>query len=708
MPKDTSRKNEFAAIAAKKEAYWQEHYPHIDTLMEEEPRVVDNSTGMAVFLSKLEQQQRVGFDLETYSDPEMQAAEIKRMSWDWGKALKPEEAAKMCNLCPHRGAAAWAIFTMGEDEQTWLLDLPKLTGIAAPKPGFNRDSTQRQPCPPELKGLKEWFESKDRAVIYGANLVFDWRFLFALGIYPSRTRVFDVQNAHHLLTAGEPSWEASFRSLKHLTGIHLKLYVPKDEQSGDWGAALTHSKKTYMHGDGVAPLRIGAIQREQILRDRPKSGHGLATITNISMAGIFAFAEMQYVGAPFNDQLGQQQEAKAQDREAQSLKKLEKTASKELYEQEGRRLQFNLMGECEVNFASPAQCVKFFKRLGIPLKADEEGKFSVDADLLKQIDDPSQFILDYLDWKDSITEVKAWKTYRSSVNPVTGRIHASFQQLGTDSGRSSCRSPNLQNPSRKAGIRECVEESLDRELVVMDYSQMEVVIMTAECGCPEMLRVNKEKKDFHYNTAERVLGKPRSEISKEERSLMKPLCFGLLYGMFYESLISYAKSTFNVTFSIEEAKDKSEKFFDAYPGLRRHHQKIRTDVRNVKYPGGWGSEPDPDARIVTRTVSGRKRTMWGGNLALQGVCNQPIQGGGSDIAVLAMGRLRSALDEAALEDCMLVNFVHDELCLSCPAGTGKDALPVLEKVMIEAANAFYPEQNFAVEGSVAQSWSEAK
>jgi len=294
MAKDTSRKSEFAAIAAQKEKYWQEHYPHIDTLMVEEPRVVDNSTGMAVFLAKLEKQQRVGFDLETYSDPEMQAAEIKRMRDDWGKELKPEDAAKMCNLCPHRGAAAWAIFTMGEDEETWLLDLPKLTGIAAPKPGFKRDSTKRQACPSALQGLKEWFESGDRAVIYGANLVFDWRFLFALGIHPSRTRVFDVQNAHHLLTAGEPSWEASFRSLKHLTGIHLKIYVPKDEQPSDWAEALTHSKKTYMHGDGVAPLRIGAIQREQLLRDRPKKGHGLATIANISMAGIYAFAEMQY------------------------------------------------------------------------------------------------------------------------------------------------------------------------------------------------------------------------------------------------------------------------------------------------------------------------------------------------------------------------------------------------------------------------------
>lgn len=701
MAKDKSRAAIFAAEAKAKDIYWREHYPHVDTLMGQEPRVVDTPVALAHFFQVLGQQERVGFDLETYSDDKKvrESAEERK--------LKYEAVKKEFNLCPHRGAVAWMIFTMGDTYQSWLLDIPKLTGLK-PWTGGPVDSTKRRECLPVLEPLKQWFESEDRAVIYGANLKFDWRFLMALGIYPSRSRIFDVQNAHHLLTCGEPTFEAAYRNLKHLAACYLKIYIPKDEQAGDWGERLTASKKSYMHGDGLAPLKVGEIMREQIIRDKPRTGNGLTVVTNISMQGIYAFAEMEYVGCPVNEDAFKALEAEADAKEKACLKKLEKAASQSLFEKEGRRLQRDFVGVFEVNFDSPAQCVAFFKRIGIPVQVKEKtGKESVDADLLRQLEDPHPLVPIYLEWKDAKTEVKAVRSYRASINPATGRIHPSFDQLGTDSGRSSCASPNMQNPSRKAGIRECVEERPDRELATADYSQMEVVIMTGECRCPEMLRVNQEKTDFHFNTAERVLGKPRSKISKNERNYMKPLCFGLLYGMQSIKLVPYAKATFNVTFTEDEAVDKGEKFFDTYPGLRSHHSRLRQKVRDVRYPSGYGVE-DKDARIVVRNKAGRRRVLWGSNLALQAMANQPVQSLGADIAVLAMSRLRSELDKEGLFDCFQINFIHDELVLSCPSGSGEKALKVLIRVMLEAASEFYPELNFAAEGGVAQSWSESK
>ncbi len=701
MAKDKSKSAAFAAEQKAREAYWRANFPHVDTLMKQEPRVVDSEVALAHFFRVLGQQERVGFDLETYSDDGMVRQEAAR------RGLKFKEVKKAHNLCPHRGAIAWAIFTMGDSRQTWLLDIPKLTGIK-PWAGEPVDSTRRRSCLPVLIPLKHWFESEDRAVIFGANLKFDWRFLMALGIYPSRCRVFDVQNAHHLLTCDEPTFEAAFKSLKHLAGCYLKVYLPKDEQAGDWSEGLTLSKKSYMHGDGEVPLLLGDVMRPQILRDKPKTGNGLTVVTNISMRGIYAFAEMEFAGCPVNEEAFKRLEAAAEAREKACLKTLEAAASQALFEKEGRRLQRNFIGVFEINFDSPSQCIAFFKRIGIPVEVNEKtGSESVDADLLRQLDDPHPLVPVYLEWKDSKTEVKAVRSYKASVNPATRRIHANFNQLGSSSGRSSCSAPNMQNPSRKAGIRECVEERDDRELATADYSQMEVVIMTGECRCPEMLRVNTAKSDFHYNTAERVLGRPQEQIKKEERNQMKPLCFGLLYGMQSVRLVSYAKSTYNVTFTEDEAIDKGERFFEAYPGLREHHSRLREKARSLRYPSGYGVE-DKDARIVVRNKAGRKRTLWGSNLALQAMANQPVQSLGADMAVLAMGRLRSELDKAGLVDCFQVNFIHDELVVSCPKGQGERALAVMTRVMLEATSEFYPDLNFAAEGGVAQSWSESK
>ncbi len=197
-----------------------------------------------------------------------------------------------------------------------------------------------------------------------------------------------------------------------------------------------------------------------------------------------------------------------------------------------------------------------------------------------------------------------------------GRIYASWQQLGADSGRMACSKPNLQNLPRDKRYRRCFMAPPGRLLVKADYSQVELRIAAKVSGDKAMLAAYQAGADLHTLTAQRVLG--IAEVTKEHRQLAKAINFGLLYGMGVKGFRQYAKSNYDLDLTEAETGRYRRAFFDAYPGLRRWHNATPNDA------------------IDTRTLAGRRRqnvTRFTEKL------NTPVQGTGADGLKLALALL---------------------------------------------------------------------
>ncbi len=189
--------------------------------------------------------------------------------------------------------------------------------------------------------------------------------------------------------------------------------------------------------------------------------------------------------------------------------------------------------------------------------------------------------------KRASTYGKEWTEY---LNPATSRIHPSWQQIGTETGRMACRKPNLQQVPRDPALRRAFRAPEGRVLLKADFSQIELRIAAAIAREGRMLGAFGEGKDLHALTAALVLGKPLEEVGKEDRQLAKALNFGLLYGLGAEGLRRYALTAYGVKMAPEEAQRLREAFFRAYPALKRWHRS------------------QPEGEVEVRTLLGRRRT----------------------------------------------------------------------------------------------------
>ena len=165
--------------------------------------------------------------------------------------------------------------------------------------------------------------------------------------------------------------------------------------------------------------------------------------------------------------------------------------------------------------------------------------------------------------------------YVAHRNPVTGRIHAHFRIGGTATGRMSCHSPNIQNPPRDKAFRKLFTAPAGRLLVVADYGQIELRIAAILSRDRNMLRAYAEGRDLHTLTAAAVAGVPPGAVTRDQRQAAKAVNFGMLYGQGHRGLAAYARATYGVDMTLDEARGAQDAFFRTYPGLRRWQQEAR-------------------------------------------------------------------------------------------------------------------------------------
>jgi DNA polymerase-1 len=286
---------------------------------------------------------------------------------------------------------------------------------------------------------------------------------------------------------------------------------------------------------------------------------------------------------------------------------------------------------------------------------------------------------------------------RQFVNPITGRIHCSYNIAASKAGRFTVSKPNLQQlPSTKApDFKAAVVASPGCVLVGGDWSQIEMRAAAWISGDPALTAVYEEQRDLHTETAALIAGVPVNEVTAAQRQGAKAVNFGSIYGVGPRALAASAFDTYGVDMTLAEAKGALDRFFAAYRTLKRwmyNHADLCQRQGFVRIGAG---------RIV--------EAAWepAGHLSFPQCCNLPVQGAAADAMLraipLVFRRLRGI-------NGGMVACVHDELLLEVAEADAETARGILEASMIEAFEATFPGAplNKVVEVKVGKTWKEVK
>ena len=336
-----------------------------------------------------------------------------------------------------------------------------------------------------------------------------------------------------------------------------------------------------------------------------------------------------------------------------------------------------------------------FEKLGLPPVKKTKTGYSTNADVLEKLQNKHPIIPAIMDYR-MLTKLKS--TYADGlVREIRedGRIHTTFQNLVTATGRLSSTEPNLQNiPVRTdlgAEIRKMFVPRDGCVLVDADYSQIELRVLAHIAGDEAMQRAFCSGEDIHTATAAQVFGVPADQVTPLQRRHAKAVNFGIVYGISEFSLAE------DIGVSRYEAREYIDNYLANYRGVRDYMKKVVADARESGY---------------TTTLYGRKRyipELKSTNFNIrQGAeriaLNTPIQGTAADLIKLAMVRVEQALN-ASFPEAQLLLQVHDELIVECPEDIASQVAALVSSQMESVASLSVP---LTAEAKYGKSWYDAK
>jgi DNA polymerase-1 len=289
------------------------------------------------------------------------------------------------------------------------------------------------------------------------------------------------------------------------------------------------------------------------------------------------------------------------------------------------------------------------------------------------------------------------------VNPVTGRIHASYHVASTASGRASCSAPNLQQIPRDPRFRKLFVPGPGNALVVADYSSMELRAAAHISGDFAMTRAFEEGLDLHRITAARMSSRGLEEVTGEERRAAKAVNFGAIYGIGANALVQSAWDSYSLVLDPIEARMWLDAFITSYPTFaawrRQHYERCEAEHRIV-----IGKDA---ARGIGRVFL--KSHLRGDESFYTRSCNLPVQGACADASMLALAYVDDRLFEADI-DGGPVAWLHDEIVIEVREDQAEQAAQILKQSMIDGFAETFPGAplNGLVEPHIGASWGEAK
>lgn len=351
----------------------------------------------------------------------------------------------------------------------------------------------------------------------------------------------------------------------------------------------------------------------------------------------------------------------------------------------------------EFNLASPKQLAHIlFEEQGIPVKKKTAtGAPSTAEEVLQELalDYPLPKIL--MEYR-GLAKLKSTYTDKlpQMINPRTGRVHTSYHQAVTATGRLSSADPNLQNiPIRTEQGRRIRQAFIAPEgccIVAADYSQIELRIMAHLSGDPGLLAAFSDGLDVHKATAAEVFGVALDDVDSEQRRSAKAINFGLIYGM---SAFGLARQ---LHVGRHQAQEYIDRYFDRYPGVKRYMDETRVQAAERGYVETLGGRrlylPEINARNGMRRQAAERTAI-----------NAPMQGTAADIIKKAMITLHNWLDSKTVEARMIMQ-VHDELVFEVKAGDVEQFTQEVSRQMEQAMSLKVP---LLVDIGVGANWDEA-
>jgi len=351
----------------------------------------------------------------------------------------------------------------------------------------------------------------------------------------------------------------------------------------------------------------------------------------------------------------------------------------------------------EFNINSTQQLGKvLFDEMQLPNERKGKSKYSTEASVLEQLA-PQYDIAKYMIEYRQYTKIKSTyiDTLPELVNPKTGRIHTSFNQTRTSTGRLSSSDPNMQNiPVRGelgGQVRQAFIAAPGLSLLAGDYSQIDLRALAHLSQDEGLLRAFRNDEDIHSATASQLFGVEKEQVTKDMRRFAKTVNFGVIYGMSDYGLEQATE------LSREEAGKFIKAYFEKYPGVRKYLDGTKEKARRDGY---------------VETLLGRRRYIPDINSANRQVreaaermaINMPVQGTSADIIKVAMINLYHEMEKRHLESKMLLQ-VHDELVFEVPDGEIDLMRKLVSDIMDSAVTLSVP---LKVDTKVGKNWGEMK
>ena len=510
----------------------------------------------------------------------------------------------------------------------------------------------------------------------GYNLKDDYIALKPYGIKLENI-YFDITIAEYLIDSmSSTSYECSAIAMKYLT----KKVKTKEELLGKGVKAKKYQDLSFEELSSHISQIIDTVKSVMpIMEENLKESNMDGLLYHVEMPLVEVLADMEYEGVKVDkeklNELGSQ------------FKEIIKKLESEIYK---------ISGE-EFNINSPKQLgVILFEKLGLPVIKKTKTGYSTNAEVLDKLKDQSPIIDKIIEYRQI---VKLNSTYveglLSIINPIDGRIHSSFNQTITTTGRISSTEPNLQNIPVKLemgrNIRKVFISDKECKLVDADYSQVELRVLAHMSQDETMIDAFKHNEDIHTKTASQVFNVSMDEVTSKQRSDAKAVNFGIVYG----------KSDFGLSedlnIPVKQAKEYIENYFNKYNKINEFMDNIIEDASS----NGYVTTILNRRRYIPEIKSSNFMLRNAGKRAAM---NAPIQGSAADIIKIAMINVYKKLEENNLKSKLILQ-VHDELIVEAV----DSEIDIVKKIVKdEMENAVCLDVNLDVDLNIGDSWYDTK
>jgi DNA polymerase I-like protein with 3'-5' exonuclease and polymerase domains len=482
--------------------------------------------------------------------------------------------------------------------------------------------------------------------------------------------LFDTLLASQLVGAGDIEER---HGLETVASRYLNEAVDKSERLSNWTFELSEAQLEYAARDAAVLLPL----REKLI-DRLKS-ESLVKVAQLEFECVMPVVDIELAGFYMHKERWLEQLSIVEKRRVELAEQLQQVLAEE-------SSQGNLFGgpqREDINLDSQQQLTKALTRLGIPLPESTRNwklqPLAVEYPIIGTL-------LEYRTLQKALTSYG--ENMIEMINPVTGRLHADFRQIGAPTGRFACTNPNIQQVPHSVEYRRCFSGYPEgRKLIIADYSQIELRILAEFSGDRGFMEAFHSGADLHRVTAAQVFNASLDQVTKEQRDFAKRLNFGVVYG------IGAQRFAMMTGLTVPDAENVLRRYFGTY-------RQLDTYLR------------DAANRAVSerqaRTASGRLvRFRYDENdrqqisMTQRNGKNTPIQGTSADILKRALKLLRDELRET---NAKVVNIIHDEIVVEADADQAHDVAEKVERAMRVAGEEYLKTVPVKVETEIADEW----